>query len=79
MDFTVYRLPDNTYRAVVESEGISLLVPSNFVETFGKGQDAEYGRWTYEEAERDETYGEMFTKFMAQHPAGRKRQVRDLD
>jgi hypothetical protein len=43
------------------------------------GQPAEYGRWTYEEAASDPTYGEMFTKFMEQHPEGRKREVRDLD
>jgi hypothetical protein len=79
LDLTVYRLPDDTYRVLAESDGISLLAPSNFVEAFGTDQPAEYGRWTFEEAQADETYGEMFTKFMAQHPAGRKREVRDLD
>jgi hypothetical protein len=79
MDLTVYRLPDNTYRVLAEQEGISLLAPSNFVQVFGTNQPAEYGRWTYEEAAADETYGEMFTKFMAQHPEGIKRNVGDLD
>lgn len=79
MDVTFYRLPDNTYRALIEKEGISLLEPSNFVDVFTTGQPATYGRWTYEEAEADGTYGEMFKKFMEQHPEGRKRNVRDLD
>ena len=79
LDFTVYRLPDGTYRVLAESDGIRFLAPSNFLEVFGTDQPAEYGRWTYEEAEADETYGDMFTKFMSKHPAGRKRLVRDLD
>jgi len=79
MDLTVYRLPDDTYRVLVERKDIRLLQPSNFLEVFGTDQFAEYGRWTYEEAASDGTYGDMFTKFMAQHPAGRKRIVRDLD
>lgn len=79
MDMTFYRLPDNTYRALIETDGISLLEPSDFTEVLGTDRPATYGRWTYEEAERDSTYGEMFTKFMQQHPEGRKRIVRDLD
>lgn len=79
LDLTVYRLPDNTYRVLAEQEGISLLAPSNFIEVFSTNQPAEYGRWTYEEAAADETYGDMFTKFMEQHPEGRKHNVRDLD
>ena len=79
LDLTIYRLPDNTYRVLAESEGIRLLAPSNFTEALAAGQPAEYGRWTYEEAAADETYGEMFRKFMEQHAEGRKRIVRDLD
>jgi hypothetical protein len=79
LDLTVYRLPDNTYRLLAESDDIRLLAPSNFVEVFGTEELAEYGRWTFEEAAADETYGDMFTKFMTQHPEGRKREVRDLD
>lgn len=79
MDMTFYRLPDNTYRTLIETDGISLLEPSDFTEVLGTDRPATYGRWTYEEAERNSTYGEMFTKFMQQHPEGRKRIVRDLD
>ena len=79
LDFTVYRLPDDTYRVLAESDGIRLLEPSNYVDVFTTDQPVEYGRWTYEEAEADETYGEFFMKFMAKHPAGRKHVVRDLD
>lgn len=79
LDLTVYRLPDDTYRVLAKQEGISLLAPSNFIEVFATNQPAEYGRWTYEEAAADETYGDMFTKFMAEHPEGRKHVVRDLD
>ena len=79
LDVTFYRLPDDTYRALGQSEGISLLGPSTFVEVFASDEPAEYGSWTFEEAEKDKIYGEFFTKFMAQHPEGRKRNVRDLD
>jgi restriction system protein len=79
LELTVYRLPDNTYRALAEQGDVRLLEPSNFLDVFTTDQPAEYGRWTYEEAEADETYGDMFTKFMAKHPAGRKHVVRDLD
>ncbi len=40
MDITFYRLPDDTYRALIEREGISLLEPSNFVGVFGTDQPA---------------------------------------
>jgi hypothetical protein len=79
LDLTIYRLPDDTYRVLAEKGDISLLAPSNILDVFGTDQLAEYGRWTYEEAAADETYGEMFSKFMEQHPEGRKREVRDLD
>ena len=79
LDLTFYRLPDGAYRVLAEKGDISLLAPSNFVEALRTGQPAEYGRWTYEEAAADERYGDMFTKFMEQHPEGRKRIVRDLD
>ncbi len=64
---------------LAEKGDISLLEPSNFMEVFDTGQPAEFGSWTYEEAAADKTYGEMFTKYMEQHPEGRKREVRDLD
>ena len=79
LDLTVYRLPDGKYRVLAEKGDVHLLQPSNFLDVFGTDQPAEYGRWTYEEAEADETYGDMFQQFMAQHPAGRKHVVRDLD
>jgi hypothetical protein len=79
LDITIYRLPDGTYRLLSERGDVRLLAPSNFLDVFGTDQPAEYGRWTYEEAEADGTYGEMFKKFMEKHPAGRKRVVRDLD
>jgi hypothetical protein len=79
LDLTIYRLTDGTYRVLAERGEIRLLEPSNFIEVFGTDQPAEYGRWTYEEAVADGTYGDMFRKFMEQHPEGRKREVRDLD
>ena len=79
LDLTIYRLPDNTYRVLAQKEDISVLEPSNFIDVFGTDELAEYGRWTYEEAIADETYGEMFMKFMAGHPEGKKREIRDLD
>lgn len=79
LDLTIYRLPDNTYRMLAERGEIRLLEPSNFTEVFGTDKPAEYGRWTYEKAAADGTYGEMFAHFMEQHPEGRKREVRDLD
>jgi hypothetical protein len=78
-DVTIYRLPDGTYRMLGKTDDVYLLVPSNFLDVFGTDQFAEYGRWTYEEAEADETYGDIFRQFMARHPAGRKHVVRDLD
>ena len=78
-DVTFYRLPDDTYRALGKIGEISLLAPSNFLEVLGTDQPATYGRWTFEEAKKDKTYGEFFTKFMQQHPEGRKRTIRDLD
>ncbi len=81
LDVTFYRLPDGTYRALSEVGDVRLLVPSNFAEALGEvhGEPVTYWSWTFEEAKRDETYGEFFTTFMSQHPEGRKRNVRDLD
>ena len=79
MDVTFYRLPDNTYRALVEKEEISILEPSDFAQVIGTDQLAEYGRWTLEELQNQEFYGEAFTKLMEVHPEGKKREVRDLD
>ncbi|MBA2783271.1 MAG: hypothetical protein H0T74_10185 [Rubrobacteraceae bacterium] len=79
MDVTFYRLPDDTYRVLAEVGDVRLLAPSNFAEALGNGEPTTYWSWPFEEAKKDKTYGEFFTKFMAQHPEGRKRNVRDLD
>jgi hypothetical protein len=79
MDITFYRLPDHTYRALVVRGDISILEPSNFAKVFGNEQPADYGRWTLEELQSTEFYGEAFTKLMAVHPDNKERNVRDLD
>lgn len=79
VDVTFYRLPDDTYRVLAEVGDVRLLRPSNFAEAVGNGEPTTYWSWTFEEAKKDKECGEFFTKFMSQHPEGRKRIIRDLD
>jgi restriction endonuclease Mrr len=79
MDWTYYRLPDHTYRVLMDTGSIRLLQPSNFTEALRRGEPAEYGRWTLEELQAEDEYGPVFEELMKRHPEGRKRVVRDLD
>ncbi len=79
MDWTYYRLPDHTYRVLVESQGVSMLQTSNMAEALDRGEPVEYGRWTLEELQDEGEYGRVFAALMEKHPEGRKRNVRDLD
>ena len=79
MDWTYYRLPDNTYRVLIDNGDVSLLEPSNLTEALGRGEPAEYGSWTLKELEAEDEYGRVFRQLMEQHPEGRKQQIRDLD
>jgi hypothetical protein len=79
MDWTYYRLPDDTYRVLIDDGSTTLLLPSNFAEAMSRGEPVEYGRWTIEELENEGEYGRVFKELMKRHPEGRKRIVRDLD
>jgi restriction system protein len=79
MEMTFYRLPDNTYRVLVDNGSVTMLLPSNMTEALGNEEPIEYGRWTLEELEAEDLYGDVFKQLMETHPEGRKRQVRDLD
>jgi len=56
-----------------------LLLPSNFAEALGRGEPAEYGRWTLEELQNEGEYWRVFKILMEKHPEGKKRNVRGLD
>lgn len=79
MDMTFYRLPDHTYRVLVDNGSVTMLLPSNMTDAFDKGESVDYGRWTLEELQAEGLYGDIFMRLMENHPEGRKRQVRDLD
>jgi hypothetical protein len=79
MDWTYYRLPDNTYRVLIDDGDITLLLPSTFTETFGKLEPADFGSWTLEGLQNEGEYGRVFGELMKVHSEGIKRNVRDLD
>ncbi len=78
MDWTYYRLPDDTYRVLIDDGSTTALLPSNFAEAVRRGEPVEYGRWTLEELESQGEYGRVFGELMKRHPEGRKHIVRDL-
>jgi hypothetical protein len=79
MDWTYYRLPDDTYRVLIDNGSTKMLQPSNLAEAMGRGEPTEFGRWTEEELLNQGEYGRVFEELMKRHPEGRKRIVRDLD
>jgi restriction system protein len=81
MDWTYYRLPDHTYRLLMDSGdyGVTMLKPSNMIEAWERGEPVEYGRWTLEELQAEGEIGRVFRELMKNHPESRKRVVRDLD
>jgi hypothetical protein len=83
LDLTFYQLPDHTYRVLMtmESEGTSMLEPSNMSETLPIGEPAEYGSYTLEEIHAHDLYGPALEALMKARAEGetRKNTVRDLD
>ncbi len=83
MDYTYYRLPDGNFRVLVESGGISMLVPSNMEEAISRGQrnNYSYGRMTLEEMQAETTYkfGEIYAQLMENHPETARNRIRDID
>ena len=81
-DVTFYRLPDGTFRALVEHGTIAILHPSNMPEAMRNGQrnNYSYGRLTLEELKAERVYqiGEVFEAFMKKHPETIRNTVRDL-
>ena len=69
MQVEFYVLPDGRYRAHVTYQDVQALYPSDMTEAFADGRPVNYGKWTEAELSADEAYGEMWTKFKAQHPA----------
>jgi restriction system protein len=78
-DFSYYRLPDHTYRVLLDSQGVTMLEPSNMTEAWERREPVEYGRWTLEELQAEPDYGQVFRELMKNHPEGKQRVVRDLD
>jgi hypothetical protein len=78
MDWTYYRLPDHTYRVLIDDGNTRLLLPSNSAEALARGEPAEYGSWTLEELQNEGEYGRVFKILMEKHPEGKKRNVKDL-
>jgi restriction system protein len=83
MDYTYYRLPDGNFRVLVESGGITVLVPSDMEEAISRGQRSNYsyGRMTLEEMQAETTYkfGEIYAQLMENHPETGRNRVRDID
>ena len=75
MDWTYYRLPDHTYRVLIDDGGTRLLLPSNSAEALALGEPAEYRSWTLEELQNEGEYGRVFKILMEKHPEGKKRNV----
>ena len=79
---TFYRLPDGTFRVLLEHGTIAILHPSNMSEAMSNGQrnNYSYGRLTLEELKAERVYqiGEVFEAFMKKHPETIRNTVRDL-
>jgi capsule polysaccharide export protein KpsE/RkpR len=65
----------------LESEGISVLEPSNLSDALPSGETAEYGSYTLEEIHAHDLYGPALEALMKARAEGetRKNTVRDLD
>jgi hypothetical protein len=82
-DSTYYRLPDGTFRVLLKTDALNLLLPSDMEEAIKRGQrnNFSYGRMTLEEmkAEREFRIGEGYEVVMAHHQETVRNRVRDLD
>lgn len=82
MDYTFYRLPDGTFRVLVEGEGIAMMVPSDMQEAISRGErnNFSYGRMTLEEMKAHSfNFGEVYEALMENHPETVRNIVRDID
>ncbi len=80
---TYYRLPDGTFRVLLESGNLSLLLPSDIEEGMKRGQrnNYTYGRMTLEEIKAEAKFdiGRGFEILMENHPETVRDRVRDID
>jgi restriction system protein len=83
-DFSYYRLPDHTYRVLIDGGDLTILMPSNMMptnmlEAWARGEPVDYGRWTLEELQAEPDFGRVFRELMKNHPESKHSIVRDLD
>jgi len=82
-DATYYRLPDGTFRVLLETSGTTLLVPSDMEEAMRRGQKNHfsYGRYSLEEMKAESRFqiGEGYERLREVHPETVRNRVRDLD
>ena len=80
---TYYRLPDGTFRVLLEYGNLALLFPSDMVEGMKRGQlnNYTYGRMTLEEIKAEAEYdiGKGYEALMKNHPETVRSRVRDID
>src|SRR5215212_2001859 len=57
-DSTYYRLPDGTFRVLLETSGMALLMPSDMLEAMRSGQKNHfsYGRYSLEELKAESRF-----------------------
>ena len=78
LDYTFYRLPDGTFRVLVEDTKNTMLEPSDMVEALERGQrnNFSYGSMTLEEMQAHSfNFGEAYETLMENRPD----RVRDID
>jgi hypothetical protein len=82
-DTTYYRLPDGTFRVLLEMDDLTLLYPSDIEEALKRGQrkNFSYGRMTLEEMKAETNYdiGKGYEALAKVHPETVWNRVRDLD
>ena len=82
MYYTYYRLPDGTFRVLMEYKGTAMLVPSNMTEAISSGQrnNFSYGRMTLEEMKAHEyDFWPGYEGLMSKHPENVRDGPRDID
>jgi len=79
MDWTYYRLPDHTYRVLIDDGSVSMLLQCDMADALRRGKPAEYGSWTLVEPQNEGEYGRVFAELMKRHPEVETRNVSDLD
>ena len=71
VDYTFYRLPDGTFRVLVERGDTAMLIPSDMSEALSRGQrnNFSYGRMTLEEMKAHPfNFGPAYDALMENHP-----------